>query len=69
MSKHQYMDLFLTEEDQMAREMFRNYVEKEIMPVRQKIDDDTLSSCQTNWLKVDDNRSSSPQSLIFVVDG
>jgi alkylation response protein AidB-like acyl-CoA dehydrogenase len=40
MSEHRYLDLFLTEEDQMAKEMFRNFVEKEIMPVRQKIDDD-----------------------------
>ena len=41
MSGHRYLDLFLTEEDQMAKEMFRGFVEKEIMPVRQKIDEDT----------------------------
>jgi alkylation response protein AidB-like acyl-CoA dehydrogenase len=40
MSNHRYMDIFLKEEDQMAKEMFRGFVEKEIMPVRQKIDDD-----------------------------
>jgi alkylation response protein AidB-like acyl-CoA dehydrogenase len=40
MSKHLYMDLFLKEEDHMAREMFRGFVDKEIMPMRQKIDDD-----------------------------
>jgi alkylation response protein AidB-like acyl-CoA dehydrogenase len=40
MSEHRYLDLFLTEEDHMAKEMFRNFVEKEIMPARQKIDDD-----------------------------
>ena len=40
MSEHHYMDLFLKEEDQMAKEMFRNFVENEIMPVRQKIDED-----------------------------
>jgi butyryl-CoA dehydrogenase len=39
-SNHEYLDVFLTEEDQMAKEMFRNFVEKEIMPVRQQIDDD-----------------------------
>jgi alkylation response protein AidB-like acyl-CoA dehydrogenase len=40
MSEHRYLELFLTEEDKMAEEAFRNFVEKEIMPVRQKIDDD-----------------------------
>jgi alkylation response protein AidB-like acyl-CoA dehydrogenase len=40
MSEHRYLDLFLTEEDQIAKEMFRSFVEKEIMPVRQKIDND-----------------------------
>jgi alkylation response protein AidB-like acyl-CoA dehydrogenase len=40
MSDHQYMDVFLKEEDHLAREMFRGFVEKEIMPLRQKIDDD-----------------------------
>ncbi len=40
MPEHRYLDIFLTEEDQMAKEMFRNFVEKEIMPVRQQIDDD-----------------------------
>jgi alkylation response protein AidB-like acyl-CoA dehydrogenase len=40
MPEHQYMDLFLKDEDRMAREMFHSFVEKEIMPVRQKIDDD-----------------------------
>ncbi|MBN1566301.1 MAG: acyl-CoA dehydrogenase family protein [Acidobacteria bacterium] len=40
MSGHKYMDLFLKEEDLMAGEMFRSFVDKEIMPVRQQIDDD-----------------------------
>ena len=36
----QYLDVFLTKEDFMMRDMIRNFVEKEIMPVRQQIDDD-----------------------------
>ena len=40
MSDHRYIDVFLKEEDHMAREMFRNFVDKEILPVRQQIDDD-----------------------------
>jgi alkylation response protein AidB-like acyl-CoA dehydrogenase len=40
MSNQEYLDVFLTEEDHMAKDMFRNFVEKEIMPVRQQIDDD-----------------------------
>jgi alkylation response protein AidB-like acyl-CoA dehydrogenase len=40
MSEHQYLDVFLKEEDRMAKEMLRGFVEKEIMPFRQKIDDD-----------------------------
>ncbi|MCF8146733.1 MAG: acyl-CoA dehydrogenase family protein [Deltaproteobacteria bacterium] len=40
MSEHRYLDLFLSEEDKMAKEAFRNFVDKEIMPFRQKIDDD-----------------------------
>jgi alkylation response protein AidB-like acyl-CoA dehydrogenase len=40
MSDHQYLDVFLKEEDRMAKEMLRGFVEKEIMPMRQKIDDD-----------------------------
>jgi alkylation response protein AidB-like acyl-CoA dehydrogenase len=40
MSEHKYLDVFLKEEDRMAREMFRNFVDKEIMPLRQQIDDD-----------------------------
>jgi alkylation response protein AidB-like acyl-CoA dehydrogenase len=40
MPDHQYLDVFLKEEDRMARDMFRGFVEKEIMPVRQQIDDD-----------------------------
>jgi alkylation response protein AidB-like acyl-CoA dehydrogenase len=40
MSDHQYMDLLLKEEDHMAREMFRGFVDREIMPIRQEVDDD-----------------------------
>ena len=40
MSDHRYLDVFLKEEDHMAREAFRNFVEKEIMPVRRQVDDD-----------------------------
>ncbi len=40
MSETKYLDVFLAEEDHMAKEMFRNFVEKEIMPVRQQVDDD-----------------------------
>ena len=40
MSEQQYLGVFLKEEDRMARKMFRNFVEKEMMPVRQQIDDD-----------------------------
>ncbi len=36
----QYLDVFLTKEDYMLRDMIRNFVEKEIMPVRQQVDDD-----------------------------
>lgn len=31
MSEHQYLDVFLKEEDRMAKEMLRGFVEKEIM--------------------------------------
>ena len=40
MSEHQYLDVFLKDEDRMAKDMLRGFVEKEIMPFRQKIDDD-----------------------------
>lgn len=40
MSNQPYLNVFLKEEDHMLRDVFRNFVEKEIMPVRQKIDDD-----------------------------
>lgn len=40
MSNQEYLNVFLKEEDHMAKDMFRNFVEKEIMPVRQQIDDD-----------------------------
>jgi len=40
MSDKKYLDVFLTEEDHMARDMFRSFVENEIMPVRQQVDDD-----------------------------
>ena len=40
MPDHQYLDVFLKEEDRMAKDMLRGFVEKEIMPLRQKIDDD-----------------------------
>lgn len=36
----QYLDVFLTKEDFMMRDMLRSFVDKEIMPVRQQIDDD-----------------------------
>ena len=36
----QYLDIFLTKEDFMMRDMIRSFVDKEIMPVRQQIDDD-----------------------------
>jgi alkylation response protein AidB-like acyl-CoA dehydrogenase len=36
----QYLDIFLTKEDFMMRDMIRNFVDKEIMPVRRQIDDD-----------------------------
>mgnify|MGYP002476182681 CR=1 FL=1 len=36
----QYLDVFLKKEDFMMRDMIRNFVDKEIMPVRQQIDDD-----------------------------
>jgi len=35
-----YLDVFLTKEDFMMRDMIRSFVDKEIMPVRQQIDDD-----------------------------
>lgn len=35
-----YLDVLLKKEDYMIRDMYRNFVEKEIMPVRQQIDDD-----------------------------
>ena len=40
MPETRYLDVFLTDEDYMAKDMFRNFVEKEIMPVRQQVDDD-----------------------------
>ena len=40
MPDHQYLDVFLKEEDRMAKDMLRGFVEKEIMPLRQKIDGD-----------------------------
>lgn len=35
-----YLDVLMTDEDRMMRDMIRSFVEKEIMPVRQQIDDD-----------------------------
>ena len=35
-----YLDVLIKEEDRMFRDVVRNFVEKEVMPVRQKIDDD-----------------------------
>jgi alkylation response protein AidB-like acyl-CoA dehydrogenase len=35
-----YLDVFLKEEDYMLKDMFRSFVDNEIMPVRQQIDDD-----------------------------
>ena len=40
MSEQKYLDVLLKEEDRMAKEMFQAFVEKEMMPVRQQIDDD-----------------------------
>jgi len=40
MSDHQYLDVFLKDEDRMAKDMLRGFVDKEIMTMRQKIDDD-----------------------------
>jgi hypothetical protein len=40
MSNLPYLDVLVKEEDRMMRDAFRNFVEKEIMPVRQQIDDD-----------------------------
>jgi alkylation response protein AidB-like acyl-CoA dehydrogenase len=40
MGDKKYLDVFLKEEDHMASQMFRNFVDKEIMPVRQQVDDD-----------------------------
>jgi len=40
MSDHRYMDVFLKEEDHLSRDMLRGFVEKEIMPVRQLVDED-----------------------------
>ncbi len=51
MVDHQYLDVFLKEEDRMAKEMFRGFVEKEIMPVRQKIDDDKEHKIVTKILQ------------------
>ena len=39
-SRQPYLDIFLKEEDRMTANVIRNFVEKEIMPVRQQIDDD-----------------------------
>ncbi len=36
----QYLDVFLTKEDFMLKDVLRGFVDKEIMPVRQQIDDD-----------------------------
>ncbi len=36
----QHLDIFLSKEDYMMRDMVRSFVDKEIMPVRQKLDDD-----------------------------
>lgn len=36
----EYMDVFLSEEDFMLRDTLRDFVNKEIVPVRQQIDDD-----------------------------
>jgi hypothetical protein len=40
MSNHSYSGTLNKEEDRIAKEMFRNFVDKEIMPVRQQIDED-----------------------------
>lgn len=40
MLSHPYLDVLIKEEDVMIREMYRKFIEKEIMPVRQQIDDD-----------------------------
>jgi butyryl-CoA dehydrogenase len=38
--KYYYPDIFLSEEGRMLQSTFRDFVDKEIMPVRDKIDDD-----------------------------
>jgi alkylation response protein AidB-like acyl-CoA dehydrogenase len=40
MTAHQYLDIFLTDESAMLRDALRGFVDKEIMPVRQQVDDD-----------------------------
>jgi alkylation response protein AidB-like acyl-CoA dehydrogenase len=40
MSEQQYLDVLLKEEDRMIKKLYRDFVEREIMPVRHKIDDD-----------------------------
>lgn len=35
-----YLDVLIKEEDTMFRDVLRSFVEKEIMPVRQPVDDD-----------------------------
>jgi butyryl-CoA dehydrogenase/acyl-CoA dehydrogenase len=36
-----YLDIFLTEQDRVVVDVIRSFVDREIMPVRQQIDDDT----------------------------
>ena len=36
----QHLDVFMKEEDFVLRDMLHGFVDKEIMPVRQQIDDD-----------------------------
>jgi len=40
MSNHSYFGILNKKEDRIAKEMFRNFADKEIMPVRQQIDED-----------------------------
>ncbi len=37
----EYFSLIVTEQDRMIVQMIRQFVDREIMPVRDKLDDDT----------------------------
>lgn len=46
-----YLDVLLKKEDIMMKEMYRSFVEKEVMPVRQQIDDDKEHKIVTKILQ------------------